>query len=94
MQELQVLLQDLASIYFARTLARSFYHQFTESMALKWIRMMQPCDKIDPVFVHEFCKLLGKHGVPEYGLGSLAFPDFLQLSCHSESEKKTYAEVY
>ncbi len=23
-------------------------------------------------------------------LGSLAFPDFLQLSCHSESEKKTY----
>ena len=44
------------------------------------------------VFVHEFCKLLGRHGVPEYGLGTLVFPDFLQLSCHSESEKKPYYE--
>ena len=26
--------------------------------------------------VHEFCKLLGEHGVPDYGLGVLAFPDF------------------
>ena len=42
------------------------------------------------VFVHEFCKLLGQHGVPEYGLGSLAFPDFLQLCVHSE--KKVYYE--
>ena len=38
------------------------------------------------VLVHEFCKLLGQHGVPEYGLGSLVFPDF--LSCDSEPEKK------
>ena len=29
--------------------------------------------------VHEFCKLFGKHGVPEYGCGTLAFPDFLEL---------------
>ena len=35
------------------------------------------------VLVHEFCKLLGKtggkHGVPEYGHGVNAFPDFLSL---------------
>lgn len=42
------------------------------------------------VLVHEFCKLLGQHGVPEYGLGSLVFPDF--LSCDSEPEKKEYYE--
>ena len=35
------------------------------------------------VLVHEFCKLLGKHGgrhgAPEYARGAEAFPDFLQL---------------
>ena len=28
--------------------------------------------------VHEFCKLLDKHGVSEYGLGMLSFPDFFE----------------
>ena len=35
------------------------------------------------VLVHEFCKLLGKHGgihgAPEYAHGAVAFPDFLYL---------------
>ena len=35
--------------------------------------------------VHEFCKLLDKHGVPEYGLGMLSFPDFLKERCSSNS---------
>ena len=39
-------------------------------------------------FVHEFCKLLGKHGVPEYGLGTLAFPDFLEE--FSLGDKQSY----
>ena len=30
-------------------------------------------------FVHEFCKLFGCNGVPEYGCGVLAFPDFLSI---------------
>lgn len=39
------------------------------------------CREYHPVdtFVHEFCKLLGRHGAPEYGCGALAFPDFLHL---------------
>ena len=44
------------------------------------------------VLVHEFCKLFGKHGVPEYGLGTLAFPDFLQLNCNSEFDQASYYE--
>ena len=41
--------------------------------------------------VHEFCKLLGKHGVAEYGLGVLAFPDFLEEGC--TSEKASYYQL-
>ena len=47
--------------------------------------LYKPCDNgqrdyhtVD-VFVHEFIKLFGKHGVPEYGCGTLTFPDFLAL---------------
>ena len=38
------------------------------------------------MLVHEFCKLLGKHGAPEYAHGGVAFPDFLELmssTCNS-----------
>lgn len=43
-------------------------------------------------FVHEFCKLLGQHGVPEYGHGNLAFPDFLEERSTS-SEKASYYQT-
>ena len=42
--------------------------------------------------VHEFCKLLGKHGVPEYGLGTLALPDFL-IERTSDSRKTEYYQL-
>ena len=41
--------------------------------------------------IHEFCKLLGKHGVPEYGLGVLAFPAFLEQS--SDPDKVCYYQI-
>ena len=40
---------------------------------------------------HQFCKLLGKHGVPEYGLGVLAFPDFVQQS--TDPDKVGYYQI-
>ena len=44
------------------------------------------------VLVHEFCKLLsktgGKHGIPEYGHGAIAFPDYLALM--ADSSEATY----
>lgn len=47
--------------------------------------------------VHEFCKLFGKHGVPEYGCGTLAFPDFLELkmpeSISSDHEMVSYYQL-
>ena len=46
------------------------------------------------VLVHEFCKLLGKcggkHGVPEYGHGAIAFPDFLKLMSSASNSKEEY----
>lgn len=45
------------------------------------------------VLVHEFCKLFGKTGVPEYGLGTLGFPDFLEEHSNSASEKTSYYQL-
>ena len=42
------------------------------------------------VFVHEFCKLFGKYGTPEYGCGVLTFPDFLAIKLQDSSIDKEY----
>ena len=39
--------------------------------------------------VHEFCKIFGKYGVPEYGCGVTGFPAFLQLMCQNDKEDKS-----
>ena len=49
------------------------------------------------VLVHEFCKLLGKHGgkhgAPEYAHGAVAFPDYLTLmSSTCSTEQLSYYE--
>ena len=49
-------------------------------------RKYHPVDTL----VHEFCKLLGKHGVPEYTCGAQSFPDFLELMCTTDNEKHLY----
>ena len=40
-----------------------------------------PIDK----FVHEFCKLLGRHGTPKYGSGVHEFLDYLKLMIEGDS---------
>ena len=40
--------------------------------------------------VHEFCKIFGKYGVPEYGCGVTGFPAFLQLMCQNDKEDKAH----
>ncbi len=43
--------------------------------------------KYHPVdtFIHEFCKVFGKHGTPEYGSGMNNFPDFLSIMVKDNS---------
>ena len=45
-------------------------------------------------FIHEFCKLFGKHGTPEYGCGVLGFQDFLALMCANSSLSKEVKQYY
>ena len=50
------------------------------------------------VLVHEFCKLLsktgGKHGIPEYGHGGVAFPDFFALMASQSTCSLSEASYY
>ena len=55
-------------------------------------RKYHPVDK----FVHEFCKLFGKHGTPEYGSGANDFPDFLALMINDHTlsdESRQYFQI-
>ena len=52
---------------------RQFSHDEQEALQGTSFREYEPGDH----FVHEFCKLFGKHGTPEYGHGVFDFPDFL-----------------
>ena len=44
-------------------------------------------------FVHEFCKVFGNKGVPEYGAGSVSFPDFLEIGIQSGAQESDYYKV-
>ncbi len=44
--------------------------------------------------VHEFCKLFGKHGVPEYGAGASKFVDFLNLMLEEGRSPPAKAAYY
>ena len=76
--EVLELVENFCSMHLGVNLRKAFLdgircltHTATESCRERYA--------VDTV-IHEFCKLLGKHGVPEYGLGVLAFPDFVQQS--------------
>ena len=66
---------------------RQFYKEATEDTESSF-RDYEPGDR----FVHEFCKVFGKHGTPEYGHGVLHFPDFLRIQAekygNADSETK------
>ena len=53
-------------------------------------RMHHPVDTL----VHEFCKVFGKHGTPEYGCGVLNFQDFLTLMFTDSSLSNGSQEYY
>ena len=48
-------------------------------------------------FIHEFCKLFGRHCVPEYGWGNLTFSDFIALKLSdacAAKDRKYYESVH
>ena len=53
-------------------------------------RQHHPVDTL----VHEFCKVFGRHGTPEYGCGVLVFQDFLALMASDTSVSDALQEYY
>jgi len=45
-------------------------------------------------FIHEFCKLFGRQGVPEYGCGIIYFPDFLSLQLSNRQLEASVTSYY
>lgn len=46
------------------------------------------------IFVHEFNKLFGRSGAPEYGCGTLLFPDFLHIMANDTSLTSKESDYY
>ena len=70
------IVESFCSIHLGINLRRAFLTGIIpEDSITDSSRRYHPVDK----FVHEFCKLFGKNGTPEYGSGACAFPDFLKL---------------
>ena len=85
------LVENFCSMHLGVNLRKAFLSGIAyQSDDLSSSRKYHPVDTL----VHEFCKLFGKHGTPEYGCGVLAFPDFLALkegdSSSSEEDRMYY----
>ena len=65
-------------------LRKAFLSGIVSELSASGEREYHPID----IFVHEFTKLFGKYGTPEYGLGSISFPDFLALMCTDANENE------
>ena len=85
------LVENYCSMHLGVNLRKAFLSGIAcQSDDLSSSRKYHPVDTL----VHEFCKLFGKHGTPEYGCGVLTFPDFLALkesdSSSSEEDRMYY----
>jgi len=71
------LVENLCAMHLGSNLRKAFLEGTKDDNVMD-LHSNREHDKTD-VLVHEFCKLFGKHGTPEYGCGNLIFPDFLAL---------------
>lgn len=89
--DLSELVDNFCCMHLGVNLRKAFFST-TDSVAMESVSRDSASSD---VLVHEFCKLLsingGKHGVPEYGHGAVAFPDFLALmTSRSSLSEATY----
>ena len=79
------LIESFCSMHLGVNLRKAFLSGVAQTSATS-----ASCDRerhpVD-VFVHEFCKLFGKSGCPEYGCGAVKFPDFLAIMSCDTNEK-------
>ena len=87
-------IEIFSSMYLGINLRKAFLNGTMECDNLKVEEPEQKYHRVDTL-VHEFCKLFGRTGVPEYTSGVLSFPDFLELKISScGNEHCAYIETF
>ena len=71
------LIESFCSMHLGVNLRKAFLSGIVSDLStnLPNDRERHPVDTL----VHEFCKLFGKYGSPEYGCGAVSFPDYLAI---------------
>ena len=81
---------ELVENLCAMHLLRKAFLEGTKDHNTLELHVHREYDQTDTL-IHEFCKLFGRHGTPEYGCGGLAFPDFLAIK--NEEQTKSYYQL-
>ena len=84
------LVESFCSMHLGINLRKAFLSGIIPDDADVSVTKYHPVD----TFVHEFCKLFGKHGTPEYACGVNEFPDFLALMLGDGSLSEDSREYY
>ena len=77
------LVENLCAMLLGSNLRKAFLEGSKDHDTLP-LQSHREHDQTD-TFIHEFCKLFGKHGTPEYVCGSLTFPDFLTIKSKDQT---------
>ena len=85
------IVESFCSMHLGVNLRKAFLNGIVSEDAITdSSRKYHPVDKL----VHEFCKLFGKHGTPEYGSGASDFPDFLAIMIDSNALSDESRQYY
>lgn len=84
------LVENICSMHLGVNLRKAFQSAVNEEESDQTKRKYFQVDTM----IHEFCKLLGKHGIPEYTHGTQLFPDFLTLmSTDADEEHRKFFQT-
>lgn len=79
------LVENLCAMHLGSNLRKAFLEGTNDAFDDdEGSRKHDPTDAL----IHEFCKLFGLHGVPEYGCG-FTFTEYLQMVCKEVSQPET-----
>ena len=84
------LVENFCSMHLGINLRKAFLSGLVQENTSSSDRQHYQVD----ILVHEFCKVFGRHGVPEYGSGVLAFQDFLAIMSTDSSLSTEMKEYY
>ena len=85
----QELVSNVCAMHLGVNLRKAFLQGIEREIVGATSRQYNETDTL----VHEFCKLFGVKGVPEYGIGAVSFPNYLAIAMKSvDNEDGVYYE--